>query len=69
MGAVGLSFDTLFSDADVSKTRVLLSDALSDRSGNRSVMGFIRPPFADYLLQISQNMQNMQISQSVQKVT
>lgn len=29
---MGLSFDTLFSDADVSKTRVLLSDALSDRS-------------------------------------
>ena len=66
---MGLGFDTLFSDADVSKARMLLSDALSDRSGNRSVMGFIRPPFADYLLQISQSVQNMQISQSVQKVT
>ena len=66
---MGLSFDPLFSDTDVSKTRVPLSDALSDRSGNRSDMGFIRPSFADYLLQILQSMQNMQISQSVQKVT
>ena len=56
---MGLSFDTLFSDADVSKARVLLSDALSDRRGNRSVMGFIRPSFADYLLQISQSMQKV----------
>jgi len=35
VGAVGLSFDILFSDADVSKARVLLSDALSDRSEER----------------------------------